>query len=218
MVAKNAGHLVLFENKVDAPVDPDQLLAHRRLARENAGGREVVLVLVSRRPAVSAPVDASLTWRDVQSAMKAAAVEADPTGMILQFVEFMGMEGLGHVPGPCPTYWRASILEARRRDASQGMARGYSALGAKFVHAVLPGAIEDLAAQGDAADEHLRHALQDALESGNPERSVWRVCRMFFPSFLFREDEKLGSLRLNDRQGVAFGRGIVEALSLEGLP
>lgn len=215
VVGDGEHHLVLVECKVDAPTLPQQLAEHRRHARETAGERRVLVVLIARAPTSNCGADVMLTWRDVQTFTR-GFVDQDPDGMAAQFSEFLGVEGLGRVPGACPTFWKASILEARARDVSKGMGRGYHDLGHKFAAAVLPHALEDLAAEGD--DQPLRHALEIALESPDPVRPVWRVIRSFFPSYLFRDDDRFGSLRLNDRQGHAFARGFIEYVEVDGLP
>lgn len=220
MIGEGRNHVILFENKIDAPVDPQQLLEHRHGAQDVARGRAIVVVLVARDDAVGTDfADVSIRWRDMQAALRRAAGVDQESPMFMQFVEFLGMEGLGRVPGPCPTFWKANILEARRRDVSQGLSRGYFDLGRKFASSILPQALEDLADDDEGADAGLRDAFDEALESDDPERGIWRLCRTFFPSYLFSTDERFGgSLRLTERQGRPFARGMIEYIQEDGLP
>lgn len=207
--------LVAIETKVDAPVDDGQLRRHRRNATQQANGREVHVLLIARQVQRTHPADQAIEWRKVQAALR----RRNPTcrnPVIEQFIEFLGMEGLGRIPGPCPSHWKASIAQARRRDAYGGMTGGYIILGHKFVRSVLPDAIDELAESG--ADADLRAAMATAMAEPNPERSMWRLCRRWFPSYLLRHDDRLGSLVLGDRQGLRFAAGVVEELRENGIP
>ncbi len=207
--------LVVIEIKVDAPVDEDQLLRHRRNAAQHANGRSVHLLLIARQVERSHPADRAIEWRIVQAALRQRGSTCSNT-VVDQFVEFLGMEGLGRIPGPCPSHWKASIVQARNRDGYSGMSGGYITLGHKFVRSVLPDAIDGLAESG--ADADLRAAMANAMAEPNPESSMWRLLRRWFPSYLLRHDDRLGSLVLGDRQGLRFATGVVEELRENGIP
>lgn len=207
--------LLAIEAKVDAPVDDDQLRRHRRNATQQATGRAVHVLLIARQIQRTHPADQAIEWHTVQAALRRRG-PACKNPVVEQFIEFLGMEGLGRIPGPCPSHWKASIVQARRRDAYGGMAGGYVTLGHKFVLSVLPDALEELADTG--ADAELRAAMVVAIADPNPGRAVWRLCRRWFPSYLLRHDERLGSLVLGDRQGLRFAEGIIAEIADSGMP
>jgi hypothetical protein len=110
MIGDSPNHLVLVVAKIDAPVDPDQLKAHRRNAAKAARNREVIVVLLARDGATVPDVDAAIAWPRIQSLVRSP--NDGESSIAAQFVEFLGMEGLGRIPGLCLTFWKASILEA----------------------------------------------------------------------------------------------------------
>jgi hypothetical protein len=179
--------LVVIEVKVDAPVSEEQLLRHRRNAAQHANGRAVHLLLIARQVERSHPADRAIEWRIVQAALRQRGSTCN-NAVVDQFVEFLGMEGLGRIPGPCPSHWKASIVQARNRDGYSGMSGGYITLGHEFVRSVLPDAIDELAESG--ADADLRAAMATAMAEPNPERSMWRLFRRWFPSYLLRHDDR----------------------------
>jgi len=215
--------VLVFEHKVDANVISVQIAAHSALAAKRYAPKQIVTVLVTRehhRHRNAANV--CLTWLEIQSEPRRFQVlsNAAADSILAQFVEFLGLEGLGRIPGPCPTYWKGNIMEVQKRH--QAFPRGYLDLGRKFGSTILPAIVEDWLADTDSDATQDRRffleALSAARKSPTPEAAIWRFCRRFFPSYVKYTDHHFGTkLQIPESKGRRFAEGIVASINEDNL-
>jgi hypothetical protein len=215
MVCECPDIVFVFEHKIAAPVDVDQIAGHRLIAAQRYTPRQIITVLIARDiEAHRHAADVCFPWRHIQSVLRQLqyAPDAEVGLLVEQFVEFLGLEGLGRIPGPCPNYWKGNILEARRRHPA--FPSGYLDLGRKFGDTILPAAIEEMmTADCDGDAPALIKALRAAHESEDPPAAIWRFCRMFFPSYIKYADDHWGTtLQIPEQKGRLFAAGIIEKL------
>lgn len=204
----------IFENKIDELVDTAQLDGHRRLAEIRFGPKRIITVLIARDLGHHVGVaDACISWSRIQEMLRRLQ-SVDPDSLTEQFIEFMGSEGLGRIPGPCPNYWKGNILEAKRRD--RAFPNGYMDLGKKFGSVILPTSVEEsLSDDVDGAARRLLESLIIVYESEDTTSAMWRFCRRFFPSYVKFTDRRWGtSLHIPEKKGRLFAEGVIDGIEI----
>ena len=219
MICECSGIVLVFEHKIEEQVRESQLLTHRLLAQKWYSPRPVVIVLVTRDGDSRGGADVCMNWRGVQVMLQRFQPFTE-NSMLGQFVEFLGLEGLGRIPGPCPTYWKGNITEARSRHPA--FPRGYVDLGRKFGDTILRTTLEDGGPDNDEDSEQdqrfFLQALEYAMSSNDPEVEVWRFCRRFFPSYLKYIDHRVGTgFQIPEVKGRRFAQGVIESIQEEPL-